>query len=154
MENCQQEFPSTLCVSELKRKQLQKSIYCHVCVTRAKVFFYRLQCRGTVPRLIKEPIDLTTEHLLQLDMEMNGEHTKLLMPWMVYLLYIFCLVQGTVALLLSCHYALDMGREMNLIWLRLFGKAILQHMLGFEMIKLILLVTSSTLLHRDWVSIT
>ena len=87
-------------------------------------------------------------------MEMNGEHTKLLMPWMVYLLYIFCLVQGTVALLLSCHYALDMGREMNLIWLRLFGKAILQHMLGFEMIKLILLVTSSTLLHRDWVSIT
>lgn len=99
-------------------------------------------------------MDLTTEHLLQLELEMNGEHTKYFVPWTIYPLYLFCVVQGAIALLLACHYSLDMGSEEVTEWAELFGVAVLQHVFGYEIAKLIVLSFFATLLRKNWLIFT
>jgi len=109
-----------------------------------------LHCHGVIPKSIKEPLDLTTEHLLQLELEMNGEHTKFFVPWTQYPLYIFCAVQGVVALLLAVNYSLGMGSEETAEWASLFGHSIIQHMFIYETLKVILLALLATLLRKNW----
>lgn len=115
---------------------------------------FRLHCRGIIPRKIKEPLELTTEHLLQLELEMNGEHTKYFVPWTIYPLYLFCAIQGILAILLTIHYSLDMGDEEVAEWVELFGVAVLQHIFGYEIAKLIILSILATLLRKNWLIFT
>lgn len=91
---------------------------------------------------------------MQLELEMNGEHTKFFVPWTIYPLYLFCALQGMAALLLAIHYSLSMGSEEVAEWLELFGVAILQHMLGFEIIKLTLLALLATFFKKNWLVFT
>lgn len=118
------------------------------------MYLYRLHCRGVIPRKIKEPLDLTTEHLLQLELEMNGEHTKFFVPWTLYPLYLFCALQGLIALLLAIHYSLGIGSEEISEWAELFGVAVLQHIFGFEILKLIMLAMLASLLRKNWLVFT
>ena len=83
---------------------------------------------------------------------MNGEHTKYFVPWTVYPLYLFCTIQGIIALLLAIHYSIDMGSEEVTEWAELFGVAVLQHMLVYEMVKLLMLALLSTIFRTNWLT--
>lgn len=85
---------------------------------------------------------------------MNGEHTKYFVPWTIYPLYLFCALQGAIALLLAIHYSIDMGSEETAEWIELFGVAILQHIFIFEILKIIALALLATLLRKNWLIFT
>jgi len=114
----------------------------------------RLHCRGVIPRKIKEPLDFTTEHLLQLELEMNGEHTKFFVPWTLYPLYVFCGLQGSIALLIAINYSIGMGNEQLYEWAELLGVAVAIHIFGFEICKVIILSICAAMFRKNWLIFT